>query len=187
MIHTFISSVNRVNPADTPAAFTVQLTNSIRSSSCELDFAAIPNTYYNITSINNSFNLDAAPFIVAAGNYSLKTLITAIQSLIGANYTVSYNPITNLVGILSATSPLTPFTLIPGTLFKILGFTQASYSNVVSVYGELAPKVFDTCIFINLSLGALSQSNLPLTGITFPVVNNANPGDIIPVLQKFTL
>ena len=93
-----------------------------------LQNANIPYSFYSITSFDNTFifGLVGDPtttYYIEPGNYTITQLINAIETAMGASYTITYSSITSKILITHATSN---FIIYASTINHILGFSKTT-------------------------------------------------------------
>ena len=81
-------------------------------------------SFYLINDTNNSISINNVVYTLIKGNYNVKTFITSLKTLLGINYTISYDSITLKITISSSTN----FTLniSKTTMTKFLGIFSSS-------------------------------------------------------------
>ena len=136
----YVNSVNRVR--GTSSSFQVNLSSQIRSpndyDSCALLAFTCPKSYYLFTSSNNEFivteSKTTTSLTIPVGNYSINTLVTALNTLLSTlnwTYTISQTNI-NTTGKLTFTvsgnseQPIFDFSG-SNSPYAQLGFDQTSY------------------------------------------------------------
>lgn len=153
--------------------YRVQLANSVSCLAGEslllsLYSASIPCSFYNITSEENSFTLGGVPTSVPVGNYNIRTLISAIQTLV-AGLTITYNTVTNKVTMSYPSGP----TLILTTIAQSFGFTTGT-----TITGTMtAPNVVNIIDDYSLYL----RTNLNLTNARDEQGNYSDILERIPI------
>jgi PHD/YefM family antitoxin component YafN of YafNO toxin-antitoxin module len=92
--------------------------------------AEIPNTFYNINDNNNKLyiteNLVPKTIIIPIGNYNIYQLVNELQTLLGPNYTVTYNQITNKLNILLIVVMSTVFLFSISSIRDVIGFKSST-------------------------------------------------------------
>lgn len=175
----------------TPSNFLVNLENQISLNDLtkvHLANVIIPNTYYNITSLNNTFQINSVTYTIPPGSYDLLTLLSTIRNLVypTINLSVTFSPITNVVTF-SVPSSGADFTLNLGVslLYKNLAFMDTVYTGSTTYSGMYSPNI-DTMYFqINIDMfganvaGSLSQLKGYQKTCSFLVPNTTNIGDYI--------
>ncbi len=178
----YFSSEDREDYANTgPSNCRIKLAKLIQPTCMELDFAQIPNTYYNINLTNNKFALNSAPITVPPGCYNLTDLLQTLATLLNAiTPVINYNDVTNLITI-SAPSNFTLDFGVTNSIGQKLGFLLQQYTGTNTYTAIYGPKLYDSSIFINIAgipAGCLtSNPNIPNT--SFVVPNNVNKGEVI--------
>lgn len=186
-MNIYISSDNRLQKSTTTNAdFVVNLTDTIiRGSKVRLQFAAIPNTYCQVTARNNqfSFNSGAVTGVVAVGNYTLTELLTALQTAINATalsgFTVTYNDVSNTVTVACATSFV--IDLIDNSIFLQLGFESSVPSTTSAVSNNNPFLFFKRSVFITIDELSTrwATSDLNRSPFTFVVPNTGGKSDTV--------
>jgi hypothetical protein len=131
-----------------------------RVSELYIELIAIPHTFYNITTANNTLIVELKTPVtvtVSVGNYTEVTLATELQAKMLAagilGSTVTYNAATFKYTI--ATSG--PFNVsIASTLLPVLGITTPPLAPASSITGNIAANL-STVQYITLSSGLLCK------------------------------
>ena len=86
--------------------------------------AEFPASFYLINDNNNTISINNVVYTLIKGNYNVKTFITSLKTLLGVNYTITYDSITLKMTISSSTN----FTLniSKTTMTKFLGIFSSS-------------------------------------------------------------
>lgn len=188
--YLFISSRDRQQwNTQTPADFTVNLQKQINLKpyvTAELVNVILPNTYNNVTVVNNTFQVNGVTYTIPTGSYDLLTYLSTMQGLVTPTiptFKVQYNTISNNITI-SATPTFT-FNPTISFLYKNLAFMDQTYSGSNSYTSMYAPSI-DTPMFqIKMSMlgqtvtGSLSQPQFHSRGCTFIIPNTVNIGDYV--------
>jgi hypothetical protein len=180
-----INSADRVDyQHSTPSNFRIQLNTAIKIPDCakiKLVSASIPNTFYNITSLNNTFGVNSVTYTIPPGSYTLSNLLGEIASLISGanpNMSISYNQATSVVTIFNNANFTFDMTL--SNLYKSLSFLKQVYSGSSSYSAMYAPTI-DPALYFFICFDWLGQGTLSSANNTssFLVQNNANIGQYI--------
>lgn len=181
--HFYINSIDRENKSSTtPANFKVNLFKEINPCYAELSYALIPNTYYNITTNNNKFGINATTYTIPTGCYNLNDLLSEIVNLAAIN--IVYDDVKNKITISSNVNFLLDLNL-NNSVAELLGFLNEVYENQSSYTAEMHPKIYNLALFIETNLGAgiiTSCDNLKNT--TFVIPANVNKSEIIQFYSK---
>lgn len=85
----YINSRNRVSGTDSDFKYSIELDPNVSYTHCCVLQASIPHSYYLVESPYNTFTLkeltDLITITVPEGNYSVKSFLTAIQSLLNSS------------------------------------------------------------------------------------------------------
>jgi len=162
-------SKNSGNPFD----ICVSLTKVHRNiTSIALKNVQLPIGFYTMRSPYNTFTIGVTVYTLTPGNYTITSLITALNSLItGGVGAFSLNTVTNIVTYTSAAGSVT----ISGNLLTILGFVTSTGSTIIATNSYLVS--FDTHIFLYFPDFGTSSSETTLG--TFKVPINANSSGIV--------
>ena len=169
-----------------PSKFTINLQKPLKGSKAQISFCQIPNTYYNITTNNNSFNAGlgasvATNYQITPGNYTLNDLMIAIQNILAPLGTISvtFDTITELMTISNSVNFSLNFN-VSNSIAKVLGFNpQISYSNALSFISYQVPKLFDSSIYISCNFCTHIQTTSSISNVSFVIPHNVNRGEII--------
>jgi len=171
--------------------FTVNLQRPIEGcDKLELLQATIPNTIYNITSINQNFTFNdgtaTRTATVAVGQYSSSQLLTALGAAITATstaltFTLTLNVNTLLLTISATGSFSLLFVTATNQMYDILGFQNINYAPGTTI---TAPNVlnvsYPTHILITISeAGNTMNSSNTLNRATFIIPIDRNSTDLI--------
>lgn len=94
----------------------------------------IPASFYLINDHNNTLaiqtNTGITTYVLEKGNYNINTFMTALKTLLGSNYTLSYNSITNKLTI----TYISNFTILAEqtTMERFLGITDEENTTSVN-------------------------------------------------------
>lgn len=153
--------------------YRVQLANAVSCLAGEslllsLYSASIPCSFYNITNDENSFTLGGTPRTIPAGNYNVRSLMTALQTVV-AGLTCTYNSTTNKMTLVYPSGP----TLILTTIAESCGFTSGT-----TITGTMtAPNVVNIIDDYSLYL----RTNLNLTNARDEQGNYSDILERIPI------
>ena len=185
MLYT-ISSENRTSGSTTN--FNLALPIGIHNVNCiTLHEVQLPNTIYNVTSLNNTVYVDESGTTktcpITAGSYSITNLCSAVQASLIANaslgYTVTYSSISMKITIANSLHTFALLFSNLGTLATELGFDNSNTStgntftgsNIISLYNPI-----NLFIFVN-EIGSHVQTSAG-TQFTFKVSLDVNPGNL---------
>lgn len=137
-MQVLIDSADYATSGNTAESFRVQLTNPVSARSCHLVRARMPNSFYNITSSNNTivFNegIGDLTATLTPGAYTTSTLKTEIETRMNAAgtqaYTWTYNG-TTLLGTFSAAGAFI-LKWASSTAYSVLGFTASNTLSATS-------------------------------------------------------
>lgn len=178
--HILVNSINRDNKTDIASRATIQLKNAIKAECAELSYFSMPNTWYNITSYNNTFLFDGGTITIPAGSYDLNQLLAQVQSLLTGS-TIAYNDVLNLVNITFAGAHTLDFSVSPAYL--LLGFLPQAYSSATSFTSSNPPKIYTSILFIKTNLGSNMVSEKG-NHSTFIVPVNVNKGELLQFYNR---
>lgn len=185
--HFLIRSADRNDYwGTTPSNFRINLDKPLKGSKAQISFCQIPNTYYNITTLNNQFygysNI-STPILqtIAPGSYTLNDLMAAIQNVLSflGTVTVTYDTIGGLITISNTSIFYLDFNT-PNSIAKPLGFNQyGTYTGLTTYTGLQPPKLFDSSIYISCNFCTHLQTTSKLKNVSFIIPHNVNRGEII--------
>ena len=178
-----IDSRNRSGIYDTPSNFTIDLPMAVKCDKVTLVEACIPNSYYNITTSNNSIFVGGTPYAIPPGSYNLQQLFTAFQTTIPSISSIVFDDINCWVTITFATATSISFPPT-GSIHSVIGFPN-SYVHTYAVHnGYYTPTIDQYTLFININ--QLSNSYMTPNNInsTFTISNNTNKLGIIYFYQS---
>lgn len=185
-IHIDTASSASVNPGGqasvsktggNPFQCTVILGNRHRAiRSLTLKNVQIPVGFYNVRSPYNTMNLNSVSYTVTPGNYSITTLLnalnTTVTSAVGA---FSVGTLNNNIQFSSAAGTAL-MNVQPLSLLSFLGFTDQQQGT--AFYGTNSYIVnFDT--YLNIWIENLGTQSLEPRQITFKVPLSTGPGSIV--------
>lgn len=179
--HLLLNSEDREDRYNTnPANCRIQIPKLINPRCIELSFMTVPVTFYNINNTNNIFAVNGTQFAVPIGCYSLTDLLQTLATLLNAiTPVINYDDVTNLITI-AAPANFTINLGVNNSLADKLGFLPQLYSGTNTYTATFGPKLYDTCIYINIAgipAGVItSNSNLP--NATFVVPINVNKSEV---------
>ncbi len=119
----------------------IHMTPNITDIWFSVNSAVIPGSFYNINSINNRIRIGSTTYTIAAGNYNITELITAIniQTNIAVLVTLSYNSITNKTTISNTGGTTQVITLSLSPILWVLGFARTSTITLPSLTSSTSP------------------------------------------------
>ena len=179
-----INSIDRNNTTDTPANFQINLPYGITYNCCELIQFNIANSFYNITTNNNTLILNGTSFSVPPGCYNSDELFTAIGNFEYIE-SITYNSISAQTVINIVTGPAGPGNITltfpsTGSIHAILGFPH-SYNQTGTVFNSInALSLANFNIYMETDL--LSSNVMTSNSYKHPcwvLPNNGNKGDIL--------
>lgn len=175
--HISINSANRVDYNNTSAAkCEISLSRAIFAKCAELSYFMCPNTFYNVTSKNNTFLLNAGLITVDPGCYSLTDLTTELLTLLPAGSTLLYNAVTNQIELTFLLATTLDFSI--SRFYQVLGFKKKAYGPATAFISEHPPKIYQSNIFIqtNLASNILNDNG---NSATFIVPISANRSEMV--------
>ena len=185
-IHVDTASSATVNPngqatvskvAGNPFQCTVILGNRHRAMrSLSLKNAQIPVGFYNIRAPYNTMNVNSIVYTITPGNYSISTLLAAMNTTITAPVgAFSTGALNNNIQFSSASGVVT-MNVQSQTLLSFLGFTDQQQGT--SFYGTNSYIVnFDT--YLNIWIENLGTQSLEPRQTTFKVPLTVGSGSIM--------
>lgn len=179
--HVYINSLNRTNKTSLASNATIQLNKAIKAECAELSFFAMPNTWYNVTSYNNTFKLDASTITIPAGCYDLNQLLTQIQSLLPPSTSIAYNDVLNLVNITYTSAHTMDFSI--SNAYILLGFLPQVYPSATSFTSSNPPKIYTSILLIRTNLGSNMVSDKGYHS-SFIVPVNVNKGELLQFYNR---
>lgn len=179
--HFYINSLNRTNKSSSPSNATVQLNKAIKADCAELSFFSMPNTWYNVTSYNNTFLLDAATITIPAGCYDLNQLLAEVLSLLPAGTTIAYNDVLNAVNITFLAAHTLDFTV--SNSYILLGYLPQAYGAALSFTSTNPPKIYTTILLVKTNLGSNMVSDKGYHS-SFIVPVNVNKGELLQFYNR---
>lgn len=167
-----------------PADFVIHCKHSFVFDKVELIQCIIPNTYYNITSSNNTILFNGTPSSIIPGSYSLSELINYMITVFSEFIqNIVLNPTTNLLTItgVPASSPFTISFPNSGSLNSVLGFPSNYSVNSNTFTSSYPPSISELALYIEI--GELSSNHLTtnpyFSSQTFLITNNKNKNELI--------
>ena len=151
--YIFLDSSDNVNGDGSHNNVTFNLNGFKVGSRIELLHMSVPNTFYNVTTSNNAFEVsDPTPrtVTIAEGSYSLASLVTAIQTALGGTYSVAYDAITGRITISDGSAFDMDFS-VNNSMWETIGFDQnATYTGATSYTGSFVPILQANELFVEM-------------------------------------
>ena len=141
-----INSIDRIS--GTPSSFTLQLAYGVMFSFAELISFRIPNTFYNITSNNNSILIGSTMYALTPGCYNLNELFNALVNLVPSFQSIAYDDVVGKTTITANSSISLSFPV--GYLNRILGFPDNYSSTGTSFISTNPPFLASYQMFIEI-------------------------------------
>ncbi len=144
--------------------------------------ASIPFSFFNCDNFNDVFNYSvngiAYSAVIPQGNYNVLTLASALRTILGANFTITYAALDNSYTFTNTTNA---FQLLKtSTCFEMLGFSSGfTYSS--------AANIIKSTISINLFTIRniyVSSNNFLLHNVNNATPNNCNILCSIPIMSS---
>ena len=185
--HLIIKSQDRTNYSESPSNFQIKLDSKIDLKKCtrmKLVSAMIGNTFYNINSTNNSFDINGTTYTIPSGSYTLDELLQAMVLLLNGTYpnmTIAYNSVTSLITISNDANFTMNLQL--SNFYKVIGFEYLTYNGSSNYTGIFNPTIDTLAIYINLDIGSHVQSSNAYKP-TFVIFNNVNKNNYIMYNDK---
>jgi hypothetical protein len=185
-IHVDTGSASLVNPAGqatvtkvggNPFQCTVILGNRHRRiRSLALKNAQLPVGFYNVRAPYNTMNVNSVVYTVTPGNYSVTTLVSAMNTTITAGVgTFSTGALNNNIQFSSAAGVAT-MNVLPLSLLSFMGFSDGQQGT--AFYGVESYIVnFDT--YLNIWIENLGTQSQEPSQITFKVPVTVGSGSIM--------
>jgi hypothetical protein len=119
----------------------IHMTPNITDIWFSVNSAVIPASFYNINSTDNRIRIGSTTYTIAAGNYNITELITAIntQTNTAVLVSVAYNSITNKTTITNNGGTSQVITLSLSPLLWILGFARTSTITLTTLTSSTGP------------------------------------------------
>lgn len=177
--HFYINSQTRTNPLVSPANCSIHINKAIDAGIAELSFFSMPNTWYNITSDNNTLLMDTEPFSITPGCYDLNQLLTELQSVLVGS-TIAYNDVLNLINISFGVAHVLDFS--QGNMWRVLGFQPRAYASATSFTSSYPPKIYTNILIMKTNLATNMVSNKGHATFIIPV--NVNKGELLQFYSR---
>lgn len=143
---------------------------------------SIPVSYSNINTSNNTLVIDSTTYTITTGTYNALTLKTELSALLGTNYTVAYDAVTNKFSFTS----LTNFTISKtSTCLKLLGFADGTDTTSTDSVLESSYPIDlsgDNTVYVdiaNFTTNNLSSSVGGRTSIVKSILMNVPYGSVL--------
>jgi hypothetical protein len=170
---------NAGNPFDCTIMFTKPYR---RFREVSLKNVQIPIGFYNVRSPLNTVTINTVTYTVPVGNYTLATLITALNTAVGAG-----------VGVFAqTTAPVDTrlkFTPVSGATFSVstsvttlgglLGFTDGQVTTGTTVLTATNSFLFPFDIYVNIYVKDIGTSSPEVSQSTFKIPLNVTTGNIL--------
>lgn len=169
---------NNTDPADCQIRLSTHIENA---KSFELVSFMMPNSYYNITSSNNTFETNLGVSVVDEGNYTLTEYLSIIENILSNQLIIAYNDVLSKVQIEQAPgSTISSLNLTNYPNFaSTLGLKAQTY-NSFPILSDYPPKIYENELYIYMNVGAaVLTSNKFNERPTFIIPNNTNKSEII--------
>jgi hypothetical protein len=168
----YINSKDRISgtSSDFEISFSdLQLTSSEDSDLyLQLVDCVIPNSFYNINTNNNQFELNSTVLTISPGNYNIKELISELNTQIKSvdtHLTASYNSITSIVKIHHNSSHTSTLNFdVDNSIHDVLGFEKQSYTIAGNsdLFGTgLCNIGTDICLYLHSNIPNQNLMSLP--------------------------
>lgn len=179
--HIYINSKDREDRDNTsPANFRIKLYKEVNPKCAELSYALIPNTFYNITSVNKNYGFNMVQQTIPEGCYTLNELLQYIANQTAL--TIAYDDITNNITISSNVDFSLDFSNTE--LGGMLGFQKRGYAEQPTYTAEFGPRAYCSAIFIDTNLGSGVINSGDHQNSTFTIPVNVNKSEIIQFYSK---
>lgn len=180
-----IDSAERIPGSVSSTDFMVTIPIAVDAEAFELVCARIPNTFYNITALNNTLRFNdgvAKSITVPNGSYTPASLCAAIQTALTAasalTWIVEYSAITFHITISANAAFSLLFANTVASIGPTLGFEAADTAAALSASGTKAVNLLPQRLYIDIpdiSTGARST----MDSGTFVIPINASANQII--------
>lgn len=180
-----INSVERYQ-GNSPADFIVKLRHSIKENNVELIECFIPNTFYNITTSNNTLLINNVPSQITPGNYNLDELFQQIVNDVANVTNITFNDITGIITITTGASVTLSFPQDTGGIAHVIGFSKTYSQTGTSFNSSRGPSLTYHNVYVEIT--ELSSNHMTTNDYyhspTFIITNNTNKNGIIQWFQK---
>jgi len=120
--------------------FSITVPEQLRVERIKLTSISVPATYYNVTDLNRNLDINASSISIAAGQYLIDELITAIEAEL-PGYTLTFSTLTDRLTISAAD----PFSILFSTgahattnLRHLMGFSDVDVVGLNTYTGDLS-------------------------------------------------
>ena len=155
---------------------------SIEYARYSVNHAVIPVSFYNINETNNILNIYSltdsgyftASYAFPYGNYNASTFMAKFKSVLGTNWNITLDPITNCFTI--SCSLFVPFSVLASsTISSVLGFSETIPSSYISALNNYVdfPRVCNFLPTPRIHLRCMNLANSLLVG------NATNHSDVL--------
>ena len=163
--------------------------------SVSVQTASIPSSFYNCDDFNKKINYVENSItynkVLPQGNYNVLTLANALKTLMGVNFTITYNSLDNTYTIINS---LYDFQLLAtSTCFEMIGFKDnTTYSSVSkSLKSPISINLFTIRnIYIssnNFMLNNINSSTPNNSSILCSIPIQSSPGSILTYSNKYNV
>jgi hypothetical protein len=177
----YLNSAQRQNKTDSAARAQIRLNRNIEATCAELSYFSMPNTWYNVTTYNNTFRVSGNLITIPPGSYDLNQLLTETQSLLPPDSTILYNDVLNRIEINFTASRVIDFTT--SAAYILFGYLPQIYPTATSVISSHPPKIYSSVILVQTNLGSsiVSQDGF-FSSFVVPV--NVNKGELLQFYNR---
>lgn len=176
-----LNSKYRTNQTDKPGNCKLSLPQILRAGRYRLNFALLPNTFYNVNDSNNKLYLQEGAdaeieLTLSNGNYTNESFPVHLKAVLDAgatqSYTVLLSPITSKLTISAISNFAFNFTGKDNNCHSLLGFDNNTDTvQSTSITGSNMINLAQVHMF-NISLDGISgidQRNLHSTSFVIPI------------------
>lgn len=181
----YLTIISSERTTGTTSDFNISVRHGIKYNNCMLIMAMIPNTYYNITDMNNGILLDEVLYTMPNGNYNLDEFFNAFINLSPLITAITYDDIIGKITITCSPSTFLSFP-INGSMHSVLGFDRTYSDNLTTHISTYPPSLSKYNLYIEID--QLSSNHTTTNNIsgsyTYEITNNANKNDILQYYYK---
>jgi hypothetical protein len=175
-----LSSKYRTNDSDSSSNCKIEMPLILRSGRYRLNYALLPNTFYNVNNSNNKLYLQEGAdaeieITLTNGNYSDSTFPVLLKALLDTegsqSYTVTLSPSTNKLSISAIANFGFNFTGRDNNAHGLMGFANADVAQATSITSTNMINLSPVHTF-NLSISGITgidQRNLHSTTFVIPI------------------
>lgn len=170
---------NSGNPFDCTILFTKPYR---RFKQIALKNAQIPIGFYNVRAPMNTVTINTITYTVPIGNYTLATLITALNTAVGAGvgvFSQTTAPVDNRLKFTPVSGATFSVSTTVNTLGGILGFTDGQVTTGTTVLTATNAFLFPFDTYVNIYMKDIGTSSPEVSQSTFKIPLNVSTGNIL--------